>query len=145
MIQFYALSVLTNFLSGVILSQDSFSEKLGITAMFNPKVIKSKSFLFIWGILTTVTGVFKILSVVPGNGAIIIGDLLPALVGILAGVALLLMFYQEYKKSKTDSTLLDDETTETLNLVIIQNKTIIGIAALLVSILHFFFPTVLFL
>ncbi|ADN01704.1 hypothetical protein [Spirochaeta thermophila] len=143
MLQFYALSVLTNFMSGIILAQETFSERTGITALFNPEVLRSKTFLLVWGILTAVTGVFKILSVTEGD-VIIVGDLLPAIAGLASGIALLLMFYRE-RRTPSEGAEVGSDAVDRIDALLSQNKTLVGVLSVVAALLHFLFPRVLFL
>jgi len=135
MLQFFFLSVLLNIVGGAILASDFLETKISffgsITEAFKGK---ANTRLFI-GILTFLVGIFKILSVTSGDVKIV-GDLLPALAGLLTGFGLLVEYYQ---------TRTDVETENSISTLLDKYKHILGSAAILIGILHFFFPRVLFL
>jgi hypothetical protein len=89
------------------------------------------------GILTAVTGFFKILSAVRGDIPVL-GDLLPALAGLAGGFALIYEFYK-------GRSSVDDETLPAVILKLAASKRYIGVVCLLAAALHFLFPAVLFL
>jgi hypothetical protein len=68
----------------------------------------------------------------------VVGDLLPSLAGMLGGFTMLLEFYRANSKVTTD-------TLEKLDSIFINNRRTIGIAAMVVGLAHFLFPSVLFL
>ena len=89
------------------------------------------------GILTFIFGILKLLSVTQGDIPVV-GDLLPALFGLLVGFTLFLNYY------KMKSTV-ESETVEKIDNIVIKNRSIIGLLAIIVAILHFIMPSVLFL
>jgi hypothetical protein len=99
--------------------------------------IHKETFRLILGVLTILVGLLKILSAVQGDVPVI-GDLIPALVGFLAGVVLIFEYYRNH-------SALDPEHTEKIEQLLINNKKWIGFLALASAILHFLFPTVLLL
>jgi hypothetical protein len=138
MIQFYFLSVLLNALSGYVLIKDNGSgeEDAIIDSEFRLS-LHNETCRLILGILTIVMGLLKILSAVEGDVRVI-GDLLPALAGFLAGFILVFEYYR-------NRAVLEPEHTEKIEQLLINNKKWIGVFALAVAGLHFLFPTVLFL
>jgi uncharacterized membrane protein len=69
-----------------------------------------------------------------------LGDLLPALAGLAAGFILMFSFYRER------SAIVDtEEKINSLGDAFLQYKKAAGIVILAISLLHFFFPTALFL
>ncbi|MFA6505188.1 MAG: hypothetical protein WCT14_03765 [Treponemataceae bacterium] len=134
MIQFYFLSILLNFLAGYALSfdRDAHAGKLeGVRELFRDETLR-----LVLGVLTISVGFFKMLSAVRGDVPII-GDLYPAAAGLLAGFALIL----EYYRSKTT---LHVESSDKLDLVFVKNRKWVGVCAIVASVSHFLFPTVLF-
>ena len=138
MIQFYFLSILTNLLGGLVLSIDFLEQKFPTLAKLKD-TITNYSFQFILGILTMVFGFLKLLSVTKGDIPVV-GDLLPALSGLAIGFTLIISYYKS-KSTEAESS----NAVETLDKVFIRNKTIIGIAGIVVAIIHFIMPKVLFL
>ncbi|MDR2740234.1 MAG: hypothetical protein LBB68_10455 [Treponema sp.] len=136
MIQFYFLSILLNGLSGYVLITDSDDGDAGLDTGFRLS-FKNETCRLILGILTIVIGFLKILSVVQGDVPVI-GDLIPALAGFLAGFALVFEYYRS-------RSTLEPEHTEKIETLLVHNKKWIGLLALVAAGLHFLFPSVLFL
>lgn len=136
MVQFYFLSIVTNLLGGFVLSLDYLEQKFSGLARIRAAVANN-GFQLILGILTFIFGILKLLSVAEGDIPVV-GDLLPALSGLIIGITLFISYY----KAKSTVTT---ETVEKLDSVFINNKSIIGIAGMVAGILHFIMPRVLFL
>jgi hypothetical protein len=98
---------------------------------------KNPSFRLVLGAVTAVIGVLKFLSVVPGNYPVI-GDIVPAFGGLLSGAALIYGFYKAY------STINSPSADKVLVFMNIHQKIIGGIS-ITTAVLHFLFPTALFL
>lgn len=136
MIQFYFLSIFCNALTGYILISSGEKQGNSIADDFRLPV-HNETFRLILGVLTMVTGLLKILSATTGDVPVI-GDLIPAAAGFLAGFILVYEFYRERSE-------LPPEQTEKLENLLIKNKRIAGFVALAAAALHFLFPTVLLL
>lgn len=137
MLQFYFLSVLLNLVTGLILL---FSDREDLEVLTDAKIssiVRDETFRLVLGILTAITGFFKLLTTVRGDVPVI-GDLLPALAGLAGGFILLYEFY------RLRSTL-DETTLPKLMYTIISSKKYVGIICLVAACLHFLFPTVLFI
>jgi len=138
MVQIYLLSVVLNVFIGCY-----FSFNIKLTT--NPEQSNSFSFLgnktfqLILGISTVLVGVLKLLS---SSDVVFVGDLLPALAGIVGGVLFLYEYY-----TKASDTKIPDETKkiEFLENMYTSSKKYIGYGCLAIAIIHFFVPTVLFL
>lgn len=153
MLQFYFLSILLNLVTGLLLfcekdqGQDDFlgdefafsDDTTGGSSFTNPILgfIESKNFKLVLGVLSVLVGLLKLLSVVQ-NTTPVLGDLFPALAGLLGGFCVLLQFYME-----TNS--IDYAPNGLLQTIFVENRRIIGICCLVVATLHFVFPKVLFL
>jgi len=133
MIQLYFLSILCNSLAGYILfsgNDSEMSEKTGFS-------IHNPTFYLILGILSIVTGVLKLLS--PSlDGLVIIGDLIPAASGVIAG---LILIFGLYRKDSFEKTGELDRFGKSL----IGFRKPIGLGLFIVALLHFLFPKALFL
>ena len=134
MLQFYFLSIVMNALAGYILITGD-EGVLKFTSGFS---LKDEKFKLVVGILAALTGFLKILSVVEGDVPVI-GDLFPALMGFLSGLLLI----SEYFRSRSSAEVSDN--TGKFDRLLVANKKIIGVAALVAAVLHFLFPTVLLL
>ncbi len=137
MMQFYFLSIVCNVLAGLALllnAEESGSMPLveGLRETF-----KNETTRLVLGILSLIAGLFKILSVVRMD-VVVVGDLLPALAGILASVALFNEYY-------TARSTIEREPNPLFAAIFITRKKWIGWAALVAAALHFLFPNVLFL
>jgi hypothetical protein len=135
MLQFYFLSILCNAAAGFILFRN---EEYPVSD--DPKFkfsIYNDSFRLGVGIITCLTAVLKILSVVPGD-MFIIGDIIPALTGIIAGFILVFQYYRNHSD-------LESEKSEKLESFFETNRKWIGIAAMIAAVLHFLFPSVMLL
>ena len=135
MIQFYFLSILLNALAGYTLITERDETNAGIEK-FVSFSIDNEMVRLVLGIATMATGVLKILSRIQGDIPVI-GDLLPALVGLVAGFILVFDYYRA--KSTMDMDKADKIGT------LLNNRKWIGYIALGTAVLHFLFPTVLFL
>ncbi|MFP4010925.1 MAG: hypothetical protein ACLFUM_04430 [Spirochaetaceae bacterium] len=137
MYQIYLLSVLTNVLAGVALSVGGMDEKLHLSSVFNKELMQNDGFRLGLGIVTFVVGFFKLLSVTEGNVPVV-GDILPALSGLLLGLILLLQYYRG--KSTVSSPFVD-----TMDNIFGKNSAVFGTIGILIGILHFLLHPVLFL
>ena len=136
MLQFYFLSVVTNVLGGFALASDTIGERFtGLSSL--GELFEKNSTRMILGIITIILGIFKLLSVTKGDIPVV-GDLIPALSGIAIGITLTVESY----KQRSDVT---NPAVERIDNVFVRNKLLIGIIGIVVGILHFLFPTVLFL
>ena len=136
MVQFYFLSIFVNLIGGLLLAGEILNKqfsKLDILQEF----FKAPTYLLSFSIVAAVTGIFKIISVYNGDVPVV-GDLIPALISILIAVYL----FTSWQKSKEQEINTALEKTDSL---IEKYRNILGIAAIVVSLLHFFFPDVLFI
>ena len=100
MIQFYLLSVVLSAASGLLLVfSKQVPEDAAEASAAGLSFFETKNFRLVLGLLTALTGIMKFLSVVQGDIPVI-GDLIPAVAGISAGVCLL---YEYYKASASVS------------------------------------------
>ncbi len=124
--QFYFLSVFLNLLVGVSLTFSSFK----ITELFPGK---EKQFKIVVGIAAAFTGLMKFI-LVTEPGFVIIGDFIPAVVGIVGGVCYLIDGLNE----KNEQTITMNPFFETL---FVKGKKYVGIVCIAVAAIHFIFPT----
>ncbi|MDR0602348.1 MAG: hypothetical protein LBG42_08200 [Treponema sp.] len=136
MIQFYFLSILFNALTGFILfagdgeGGSSLEERLRLP-------VNGEVFRLVLGILAMVTGLLKILSSTQGDVPVV-GDLLPALLGLVTGFILIFSYYDEHAAHETGAF-------RNFGAAVVRNKRWIGMAAMAGAILHFLFPQALLL
>jgi hypothetical protein len=133
MVQFYFLSILLNGLTGYILSFGGDKpETMENSFRFS---LNNSTFRLILGIIIAITGLLKLLSPVDIP---IIGDLIPALLGLAAGFVLLFGYYRE-------RATVDSEKTARLEAAVERYKKWLGFGLLVSAALHFLFPKALFL
>lgn len=137
MLQFYFLSILLNAITGLVLLFADREIDDSLSTIKVPEIFRDETFRLVLGILTSVTGFFKLLTAVRGDVPVI-GDLVPALAGLVGGFALLYEFY------KSRSTL-EMERIPLFIQKVVSSKRYIGIGCLVAASFHFLFPTILFL
>jgi len=137
MYQIYLLSVLTNVLAGVALSVGGMDEKLHLSSVFNSELMQNDGFRLGLGIVTFVVGFFKLLSVSEGDVPVV-GDILPAISGLVLGMILLLQYYRG--RSSVSSPFVDS-----LDNIFGKNSAVFGTVGILIGVLHFLLHRVLFL
>ncbi|MCL2270808.1 MAG: hypothetical protein FWC24_05635 [Treponema sp.] len=137
MVQLYFLSIVLNGLAGFLFA---FGEVgMNNTAGGNIKIsFVGNGFRLVVGILAAITGLLKLLS--PMSGIPILGDLLPALAGSIAGFMLIFNFYRE-----NSANVGSDGKIDRFGDLFLQNQKLIGFAMFIVALLHFLFPAALFL
>ena len=136
MLQFYFLAVLINFLTGMLFVFADDKSKEG-TFTEQAAFFYNKTFRLTIGILACITGLFKILSPIHGTAAVF-DDLIPALGALSGGFCLLLDYYSQ-------NTTMSFSTNPTIEKIFITGRRYLGIGILASALLHFLFPTVLFL
>jgi len=137
MVQLYFLSIVFNGLAGFLFvfadlgdgDSDEQSAKFSFIG---------SGFRLVMGILAAVIGILKLLS--PMEGMPILGDLLPALAGLGAGFILIFGFYRERTPS-----IDNDEQINRFGEIALHYKKAVGISLLAAALLHFLFPSALFL
>lgn len=137
MYQIYLLSVLTTVLAGITLAHDEIGERLKLNAIFNVELFANSGFRLGLGIVTFIVGFLKLLSVSPGDVAVV-GDLVPALAGLLMGFTLAFQYYQQ-------RTEVQSNAVETLDRVFGRNASRLGIAGAIAGVVHLLLHRVLFL
>ncbi len=135
MLQFYFLSILFNTATGLVLLVTDGEDRVSEGKL--PVFVFDETFRLVLGILTAVTGFFKLLTAVRGDIPVI-GDLLPAIAGLAGGFALLYEFY------KTRSTVEDVQLPPVVQRIV-EGKRYVGIVSIIAAACHFLFPTVIFL
>lgn len=136
MIQFYFLSILLNAVSGyVLITEDKEEDRAFETG---PRFsLDNQTIRLVLGILTLISGLLKLLSSTQGDIPVI-GDLFPAVFGLFAGFILVFDYYRT-------KTSIESEKSELIERILIQNRRWIGFATIISAIVHFLFPSVLFL
>ena len=123
MLQFYFLSILTNAVTGCILFFTDENDNSRAGAFY--QVLKNEKFSLVMGVVTFVTGFFKLLTVVPGDVPVV-GDLIPAVCGLLGGFALLYYYYS----SKSEKGLTSPKF---LQKIILEGKKYLGLVCMIAA------------
>ncbi|MDR1986636.1 MAG: hypothetical protein LBP88_06655 [Treponema sp.] len=140
MIQFYFLSIFCNAAAGYTLicrkEPDTRTQGNTIKGAFFPW--EHDTLRLILGIVSIITGLFKLLSAVQGDVPVV-GDLIPALSGFASGSMLVLAYYRTHTSlPETGSPGITD-----LERILVTHKRQIGFLALGTAALHFLFPQAL--
>jgi len=133
MLQFYFLSIVTNFLAGLTLSSDWISRKFpGITAAV--AVFSRRMGKMVLGLASLLVGCGTLF--VPVEPPIIFGDLFPSVMGMAMGIALL------FEVFKQDAVFPAErgEKSEKVERLPVGYRTTLGVLGLAAAILHFFLP-----
>ena len=134
MAQFYLLSVLSNMIAGLTLAGDYLGEKMPFLASFK-NLRANRPAQVVIGVVTAVIGVIKLIVLSPGETIPVVGDLLPALTGIILGAILLVESFRTTVESK-------GEQLKKISTAVLTYRVPVGIAGVVVAILHFLFPGV---
>ena len=128
----YFLSVLCNGLAGYVLfaENDSSAGK-----QYFP--INNPAFYLVLGILSAITGILKFLSP-SGKGLFILGDLIPAAAGIVAGLVLIFGIYRQ-------NAFVKEGELERIGTSLLIFRRPIGMGLLAVAFIHFIFAELIFL
>ncbi len=137
MIQIYFLSILSNLLAGLVLSSEHYSEKFEGFAAVRDFFSGKPGLRVTIGIVSFITGFLKLLSVTKGDVPVV-GDILPALSGLVLGVGLL---FDRYKERST----VPSKALETADKILLRHKSIYGSVGILVAVLHFLMPRIVLL
>ncbi|MDR1127842.1 MAG: hypothetical protein LBL20_00900 [Treponema sp.] len=146
MVQFYFLSILLNALAGFFLvsgfMNDAGKGEGGGSPAYSgnphiPAFLKNESLRLVIGVLCMVVGLLKILSSTQGDIPVI-GDLFPALAGLMAGFVLAFDFYR-------NRSSLEENRPAGFGQFLLNHKKAIGFTAIASAALHFLFPSVLLL
>ena len=86
-------------------------------------------------IVTAIIGLIKLIVLSPGESLPVVGDLLPALTGIALGGILLV----EAFRLKVES---QGESLKKISATVLTYRVPLGIAGVVVGVLHFLFPGV---
>lgn len=137
MVQFYLLSVLTNLLAGTTLARDYLVEKMPILKSFQD-LLGSRGVRATLGFVAAIVGLLKLIVQPVGGSVAVLGDILPALMGMALGGALLVDFFQE-------RVSVPAETMDKVQKAVRSYQVPLGIAGIGISLLHFLIPGALLL
>lgn len=135
--QFYLLSVVSLVVAGFALAADYLAERISVLRGFR-KIRESRAAEAIVGTFATLAGILKLIFRSPGETTPVAGDLLPALAGIALGMVLLgEVFHQQIAAG--------GESLEKASRSVLTYRTPIGIAGVLIGLVHFVMPRVVIL
>lgn len=137
MAQFYLLSVLANIVAGLTLAGDYLGEKLPFLASFK-NLRANKAAQTVVAIVAVIIGVIKLIVLSPGESVPVVGDLLPALTGIILGGILLIEAYRPTVDKQ-------GENIQKISKTVLTYRVPVGIAGVVIAFLHFLFPGALIL
>jgi hypothetical protein len=141
--QFYLLTVVSTVVAGLALSSDYLGTKSEFFGSFR-FLRQNRSIQITAGLVTSVIGVLKLVFRSPGEGVIIVGDLLPAAVGIILGIILIGEAFRQHPKAEGEPEGVE-KSVEKVTEAITPYRVPVGIAGVVVGLLHFIFPRILFL
>ncbi|MFW5688944.1 MAG: hypothetical protein ACOC1U_05155 [Spirochaetota bacterium] len=132
MSQFYFLSVATLLFGGVIAAADFLSDRLSALSPL-AGLTERRGLVLTVGIATAVVGLLKLFLRAPADSIPVAGDLLPAVAGIATGGVLILS--QMGRRSE-----IGPEVSQAPPPALVEYKSPIGLAGIIVGLLHFLFP-----
>ena len=139
MYQIYLLSIVSILLSGVALAFERLQERIRIGSFFNQELFASVNFRLGLGVVTLLVGIFQFLTVAPGDIPVV-GDLIPAVTGIVLGGILVVQYYQAKSTVESESGFVS-----TVDRVFVKNAPNFGVIGIVIAFLHFLLHRVLFL
>ena len=137
MVQFYFLSVLFTLMGGVALFSDYLSEKFPSFQPLND-FLGRKSTKITVGFISLAVGVIKLIVRAPFDRVAVAGDLLPAIVGILIGLALLVDFFKQRLSAP-------QEVMEQAEKIAVTYRIPLGVLGILTAVAHFLFSSAVIL
>ncbi len=137
MAQFYLLSVLSLVLAGSLAASGFITERMASLAALSD-LAERRNVSMTVGVLALAVGILKFFLRAPGDGVAVVGDLLPAIAGIVTGGVLLLS--HSYRPGERDPELPRSQTQ-----MLVEYRNPIGLVGLLVGLLHFLFPATVIL
>jgi hypothetical protein len=141
--QFYLLSVVSTIVAGLALSSDYLGTKSEFFGSFR-FLRQNRTIQVATGLVTALGGVLQLIFRSPGERVIIAGDLLPAAAGIILGVILIGEAFRQFPKAEGGSEKVE-KSVEKVTQAVMPYRVPVGIAGVVVGLIHFIFPGVLFL
>jgi hypothetical protein len=151
--QFYFLSIVINLLAGVILAGDYLAQRLPWLKSLLPEISNRSSGVAI-GAITAGVGVLKLFVLANPLQTAVVGDLLPALGGIVLGGVLISVALNAVEddadggverpvhttKEGSSHVVVADGAAEKAVRLAAGYRTPAGLAGIAVALLHFLFP-----
>ena len=149
--QFYFLSIVINLLAGVILAGDYLAERLPWMRTLLPEISSRSSGVAI-GAITAGVGVLKLFVLADPLQTAVVGDLLPALAGIVLGGSLIGVALNAEEaeggaerpahttRDGSSHVVVADGAADKAIRLAAGYRTPAGLAGIAVALLHFLFP-----
>ena len=147
--QFYFLSIVTNLLAGVTLAGDYLATRFPGLQSLLPGLNQRTARLTI-GSITTAVGILKLLVYANPLQIVVVGDLLPAVAGIVLGGSLVVTALRPTEEDGVEPEAAGEEESDhvapvegpvekTAHLAL-GYRVPVGLAGMAVAVLHFLFP-----
>ncbi|MBN2618663.1 MAG: hypothetical protein JXR64_10190 [Spirochaetales bacterium] len=133
MVQIYLLVILCNLFVGLILTKDFFNSKFENFTLMN-QLLSSEIMQVTVGCISTIVGLLALFLRYTGN-LIVLGDLIPALSAIIAGMTLFVEYIAQ--EENNDSSFI-----KFFKKTFLKNRVIIGFISITVGIIHFVAPSI---
>lgn len=138
--QFYLLSIFANILAGLTLAGDFLGDRITFLSSFK-QLRENRNAQITIGAVTLIIGAIKLFLGSPGETVLIAGDLLPALTGIaLGGILLAEAFRAEVEKQSGKM-----EKVKKISKAVLSYRVPVGIAGVVIALVHFLFPWIVIL
>lgn len=145
--QFYFLSIVTNLLAGLTLAGDYLATRFPGLQLLLPGLNRRTARLTIGGI-TAAVGILKLLVYANPLQIVVVGDLLPALAGIVLGGSLVVTALRPTEEEAaepdaaegSDPVVPADGPVEKTAHLALGYRVPVGLAGIAVALLHFLFP-----
>jgi hypothetical protein len=128
MLQFYLLSVVTLVFGGLSLLLGT----TGTTKHTVQKLLTAPKIRIGLGAIAVIVGIFKFFVRAPFDEVAVVGDLLPALAGIVVGAVLIADIYAAKQR--------ESEVTERIKRITRIYRIPFGVVGLVAGLAHFFVP-----
>ena len=135
MLQFYFLSILANILAGLTLASESLAARFPGFAPFR-ELLSRRAYRAALGVLAAAVGFLKLLLRSSTADVRVVGDLVPALVGMAMGASLVLQAVREKADLPAGSRL---------ERAALAWRVPLGIVGIVTGVLHFLVPGALLL
>ena len=135
MLQFYFLSIVGNILAGVALASEYLAGRFPVFVPFRD-LLSRRTYRASIGVLAAAVGFLKLLIRSSAADVPVLGDLIPALLGLAMGASLLLQVARE----RSDRSPLGR-----LERAALTYRVPLGFAGIAAAVLHFLLPAALFL
>ncbi len=132
MAQFYFLSIVANIVAGLTLAGDYLGAKIAFLSSFK-NLRENRNAVIGIGAAAALIGLIKLFVLSPGEIVPVAGDLLPAVTGMALGGVLLVEAFREKVAAK-------GEKIERLSQTVLTFRVPLGIAGVVVAVLHFLVP-----